>query len=124
MGLLAELPRPTLKIALNGQLLSFADTYRSGRISRGIHHTLHELGRDARGQELHAYVPEPPAPNGWAGLTFHASGARTASPTMRILWEQTLFARELRGLRPDLVHGMAYALPVGWNGPAVVTVYD
>jgi glycosyltransferase involved in cell wall biosynthesis len=27
-------------------------------------------------------------------------------------------------LRPDLVHGLAYALPVGWGGPGVVSVYD
>lgn len=114
----------TLKIALNAQLLSFADTYRSGGISRVIYHTLAELARDARGQELHAFVPEAPPANGWSGLTFHPSGSKTERPPLRILWEQTSFARELRRLRPDLVHGMAYALPVGWNGPAVVTVYD
>ena len=114
-----------MKIALNAQLLSFADTYRSGGISRVIYHTLHELGRDPRGQEVHAFVPEAPAAaNGWAGLAFHPSGARTGRPSMRIVWEQTMFARELHRLRPELVHGMAYALPVGWSGPTVVTVYD
>lgn len=113
-----------MRIALNAQLLSFADSYRSGGISRVIYHTLHELGRDARGNSYEVFVPEAPSPNGWGQLNFRASGARTQSPTMRILWEQTLFARELRRIKPDLVHGMAYALPVGWNGPGVVTVYD
>src|SRR5436309_1468364 len=27
-------------------------------------------------------------------------------------------------LKPDLLHGLAYALPVGWSGPGVVTIYD
>ncbi len=111
-----------MKLALNAQLLSFADTYRSGGISRVIYHTLRELSRDPRGQDVHAFVPE--APTGWSGLTFHATGALMQKPTARILWEQTLFGRELRRLRPDLLHGMAYALPVGWPGKSVVTVYD
>jgi len=111
-----------LKLALNAQLLSLSETYRSGGISRVIYHMLRELSRDARGQDIHAYVPE--APPGWNGLTFHTSGGRTEKPAMRIVWEQTLFARELRRLQPDLVHGMSYALPVGWSGPTVVTVYD
>lgn len=114
-----------MKIALNAQLLSFADTYRSGGISRVIYHTLAELSRDPRGHELHAFVPVAPANlDEWRGLTFHTTGARTQRPGVRILWEQTALARELRRLRPDLLHGMAYALPVGWSGPAVVTVYD
>lgn len=112
-----------MRIALNAQLLSFADSYRSGGISRVIYHTLHELGRDARGNSYEVFVPEAPSPNGWGQLNFRASG-RTQTPTRRILWEQTIFARELRRIKPDLVHGMAYALPVGWNGPGVVTVYD
>ena len=32
--------------------------------------------------------------------------------------------RKLRELQPDLVHGMAYALPIGWRGLGVVTIYD
>jgi glycosyltransferase involved in cell wall biosynthesis len=113
-----------LRIALNAQLLSFSETYRNGGISRVIYHTLAELGRDPRGHKYDVFVPEAPATNGWGSLHFHVSGKRTISPTVRILWEQTLFARELRLLRPDLVHGMAYAVPVGWSGPSIVTIYD
>jgi glycosyltransferase involved in cell wall biosynthesis len=113
-----------LRIALNAQLLSFAGSYRSGGISRVIYHTLAELGRDPRGHTYEVFVPQAPRDNGWGTLTFRASGTRTESPTRRIVWEQTSFARQLRQLRPDLVHGMAYAVPVGWSGPSVVTVYD
>jgi glycosyltransferase involved in cell wall biosynthesis len=113
-----------LRIALNAQLLSFAENYRSGGISRVIYHLLTEFGRDPRGNEYEVFVPEPPSTNGWGRLHFHASGRATAKPALRIAWEQTLFARELRKLAPDLVHGLAYALPVGWAGPSVVTIYD
>jgi glycosyltransferase involved in cell wall biosynthesis len=113
-----------LRIALNAHLLSFAETYRSGGISRVIYHTLAELGRDPRGNTYDVFVPEVPSQNGWGKLNWRASGARTRKPSLRILWEQTLFARELRQLKPDLVHGMAYAVPAAWPGPSVVTVYD
>jgi glycosyltransferase involved in cell wall biosynthesis len=114
-----------LRIALNAQLLSFSDDYRSGGISRVIYHTLVELGRAARGSTYEVFVPELPVEsNGWGALNFHATGRRTQTPAMRILWEQTLFARELRRLKPDLVHGMAYSVPAAWAGPSVVTVYD
>ncbi|MBV9601069.1 MAG: glycosyltransferase family 4 protein [Chloroflexi bacterium] len=113
-----------MRIALNAQLLSFAGSYRNGGISRVIYHTLAELGRDPRGHAYEVFVPEAPQTNGWGSLNFRVSGKHTQRPTRRILWEQTSFARQLRQLKPDLVHGMAYAVPVGWSGPSVVTVYD
>jgi glycosyltransferase involved in cell wall biosynthesis len=113
-----------LRIALNAQLLSFADNYRSGGISRVIYHLLAELGRDPRSHTYDVFVPTAPTNDGWGKLTFHPSGGHTARPAMRILWEQTVLPRELTRLRPDLLHGTAYALPVGWPGACVVTIYD
>ena len=112
-----------MKIALNAQLLSFSETYRSGGISRVIYHLLAELSRDPRKHMYDVFVPEAPSAQ-WPNLSFRETGAMTKRPSIRIAWEQTVFARELRRLRPDLVHGMAYALPVGWPGPSVVTIYD
>jgi glycosyltransferase involved in cell wall biosynthesis len=113
-----------LRIALNAQLLSFADSYRSGGINRVIYHTLAELGRDPRGHTFDVFVPQAPTEKAWGSLNFRESGPQTISPTRRILWEQTRLPRQLRQLQPDLLHGMAYAVPVGWSGPSVVTVYD
>ena len=118
-----------MRIALNAQLLSFAENYRSGGISRVIYHFLAELGRDARG---HSYdVFSPAAPSEFSAdtmkkghLRFHASGEHTLRPALRIAWEQTVLPRRLATLKPDLLHGLAYALPAGWSGPGVVTVYD
>src|SRR5258708_37474295 len=115
-----------MHVALNAQLLSFAETYRSGGISRVIYHLLAELGRDSRGHTFDVYVRLAPTVNGSARLNFHPSGSRTISPPVRIAWEQTVLPRKLAGLKPkpDLLHGLAYALPVGWPGPGVVTIYD
>ena len=113
-----------MHIALNAQLLSFSQTYRSGGISRVIYHLLAELGRDPRGHSYDVFVPEMPSANGWGPLTFHASGKLTARPSVRIAWEQTILPGHLRRLQPDLVHGLAYAVPATWPGPAVVTIYD
>jgi glycosyltransferase involved in cell wall biosynthesis len=113
-----------LRIALNAQLLSFAENYRSGGISRVIYHLLAELGRDSRGHHFDVFVPTAPRRNSWGALTFHASGHHTVHPPLRIAWEQTVLPRELAMLKPDLLHGLAYALPVGWPGPGVVTIYD
>jgi glycosyltransferase involved in cell wall biosynthesis len=113
-----------LRVALNAQLLSFADNYRSGGISRVIYHLLAELGRESRGHRFDVFVPTPPTNGHWGSVTFHASGHKTVRPAIRIAWEQTILPRELNKLRPELLHGTAYALPVGWRGPGVVTIYD
>jgi glycosyltransferase involved in cell wall biosynthesis len=113
-----------VRIALNAQLLSHSTTFRSGGISRVIYHLLLELGRDPRGHELHACVPEPPEFDGAGGVRYHASGAATQRPALRIGWEQTVLPRRLAQLKPDLLHGLAYALPVGWPGRSLVSIYD
>src|ERR1700736_293148 len=56
---------PTMHVALNAQLLSFAESYRSGGISRVIYHLLAELGRDGRGHTFDVFVPSAPTANSW-----------------------------------------------------------
>jgi glycosyltransferase involved in cell wall biosynthesis len=116
-------------IALNAELLSFAETYRSGGISRVIYHLLRELVRDPRGHQFDVFVPAaPPAGHPLAApqpkLRFIAAGTRTLRPPLRIAWEQLALPRQLAASQPDLLHGLAYALPAAWAGPSVVTIYD
>jgi glycosyltransferase involved in cell wall biosynthesis len=113
-----------MRIALNAQLLSFADSYRSGGISRVISHLLAELARDTRGHTFDVFVPEAPPGAEFGKLSFHPSGQHTSRPPVRIVWEQTILPRELARIHPDLLHGLAYALPVAWSGPSVLTIYD
>lgn len=118
-----------MRIALNAELLSFAASYRSGGISRVIYHLLVELGRDPRDHSYDVFVPVvPPSGDPLAAarpaLRFIPAGARTRRPPLRIAWEQVALPRHLSTLKPDLLHGLAYALPAGWPGPSVVTIYD
>jgi glycosyltransferase involved in cell wall biosynthesis len=114
-------------VALNALLLSTEQSYRSGGISRVIFNLLAELARDPRGNRFDAFVPEPP-PFGseldHGGVRFHASDFPTQRPTSRIVWEQTALPRRLAQLEPELLHGLAYALPLAWKGPSVLTIYD
>ena len=113
-----------MRIALNAQLLSFEQSYRSGGINRVISSLLAELARDPRGHHFEVFAPSAPERDGFGKLTFHPTGASTTRPSRRILWEQTRLPRELAALQPDLLHGLAYALPIGWRGRTVVTIYD
>src|SRR5438552_5594816 len=108
-----------MRIAINAELLSFSETYRSGGISRVIYHLLAELGRDPRGQHYDVFVPASPPPGDPLGaghdwLRFISTGQRTLRPSFRIAWEQLALPQKLAALKPDLLHGLAYALPAGW----------
>jgi glycosyltransferase involved in cell wall biosynthesis len=114
-----------VRIALDALLLSQTASYRSGGINRVTRGLLDDLARDPRGHTYDAFVPELPEHGGAApALRFHLVGQALARPSVRVAWEQSIFAARLAALRPDLLHGLAYALPLGWRGPSVVTVYD
>src|SRR4030081_3555342 len=106
-----------MRIALNAQLLSLAENYRSGGISRVIYHLLAELGRDARGHSYDVFAPA--MPSGFptdsinkGHLRLHPTGEHTLRPALRIAWEQTILPRRLEKFDPDHLHDMAYPLPV------------
>lgn len=42
----------------------------------------------------------------------------------RIFHEQAALGSLLRSAEMDVVHGAAYVLPLGWDGPSVVTIHD
>src|SRR5437764_295925 len=41
-----------------------------------------------------------------------------------LLMHQLVMPGVLRRLRPDLLHTPAFAAPIGWRGPLVLTVHD
>jgi len=102
-------------------LLSTAPDYRGAGIHQYSFRLLRHLPRQAPQFDYHAFVMdrayEPPA-----GVTVTQPSRLSASPTSRIVWEQTQVARKARHL--DLLHGFAYALPILSSTPAVVTVHD
>ncbi|MGC8779506.1 MAG: glycosyltransferase family 4 protein [Anaerolineae bacterium] len=115
-----------LRIGLNAHLLALGETYRGAGINGYIYHLLRHL---PRGEPTVAGLPAefvaflhdarfvaPP------GLVVERSRWNTAGPWRRILWEQTRLAALARRL--DLLHGLAYALPLACACRAVVTVHD
>ena len=116
-----------MRVALNAQLLSRARTFRSGGISRVIYHLLSELARDPRGHAYDAFAPFSPPdddPLAAGGIRFHATSQATIRPQVRIAWEQTILLLRLARLEPRLLHSLAYASPLAWRGPTILTVYD
>ncbi len=109
-------------IGLNAHLLSLTQTYRGAGINGYIYQLLRHLPQvEGRGLRYTAYLHDPAfsPPN---GLAVHRSRWDTRSPWRRILWEQTRLAGLTRRL--DLLHGLAFAAPLGATCPTVITVHD
>jgi glycosyltransferase involved in cell wall biosynthesis len=115
-----------MRIALNAQKLSFAQAYHAGGISRYIYHLLRELRRAPSRHSFEAFVPGLPRDPSLADsehFRITPTGKATEKPAGRVLWEQIALPARLLG-RCDLLHGLAFALPLAWTGRAVVTVLD
>jgi len=114
-------------VVVNAQLLSTAHTYRSGGISRYSYCLLQALRGDAGGHRVTALVGGSSVPAGLEETpTFRVlpSGWPSDRPAARIVWEQVVQPLLLRRLRPDVLHGLSYALPLAHVGAMVVTVLD
>ncbi|HLI28990.1 MAG TPA: glycosyltransferase family 1 protein [Chloroflexota bacterium] len=116
-----------MHIGLNAQLLDFTPTYRSGGISRYIYHllvALRELDGPERFTAFVSQLPADPALAPTSRFRLHAVGLPTRRPPVRIFWEQCLQPAALRRAGVDLLHALAFALPLCWRGPAVVSFMD
>lgn len=116
-----------MHVVVNAQLLSTAHTYRSGGISRYSYCLLQALRGDAGGHRVTALVGGSSVPAGLEETpTFRVlpSGWPSDRPAARIVWEQVVQPLLLRRLRPDVLHGLSYALPLAHVGAMVVTVLD
>jgi glycosyltransferase involved in cell wall biosynthesis len=111
------------RIALNAHLLSGEASYRSAGIHGYLFNTLAHLPTVDPGfaYTVFAGAGQIPERSDWE---VRRSRMPTHNPVLRIVWEQLLAPFELAGLRPDLLHGMAFSLPLLWGGPSVVTIFD
>ena len=115
-----------MRIALNAQKLSFERAYHAGGISRYIYHLLAELRGLESPHRFTAFAPlsSPPpelAPTG--RFRVRPTAAWTTRPALRVLWEQAMLPVQTAG-RFELLHGLAFAMPLLWPGRSVVTVFD
>lgn len=113
---------PAAHIALNAHLLSGRSTYRSA----GIHHYIDQLLRHlpAAGADWQYTVFVGEGQPGLPGAAIRRTHWPTGQPLVRLLWEQICQPVELWRARPDLLHSLAFVLPLVAPCPAVVTVYD
>ena len=110
-------------IALNAHLLSGTAGYRSAGIHGYLYNTLACLSAVDPTLCYTVFVGKGQLPPGMAHAA-HRSRWPTTNPLARIAWEQIAAPATLGRLHPDLLHGMAFATPLLWGGPSVVTVYD
>lgn len=109
-------------IGLNAQLLAPPGTYRSAGISGYIAGLLSHLPGAAPDMRFTAWLPH--RRDGWEGVRQQEVRLAGSKVVARLLWEQTALVAEARKLGVDLLHGLAFSLPLASSIPAVVTVPD
>ncbi|NDJ54257.1 MAG: glycosyltransferase family 4 protein [Chloroflexi bacterium] len=110
-------------VVLNAHLLSGDASYRSAGIHGYIYNSLDALAQLDSPFRCTLLLGKGQLPQS-VSWTTERSRLDTSKRLTRILWEQTALPFKLAQLQPDLFHGMAFALPAAWRGPAVVTIYD
>ncbi len=116
-----------MRIGINGHLLSFAETYRQAGVSRYIEALLQTLPQVAPDDELVVFTGPVNAQDEQqfdGKIEWHHSRLPTASPLVRIAWEQTLGPLATRRSRVDLMHFPVNVVSVPPSVPQVVTVHD
>jgi glycosyltransferase involved in cell wall biosynthesis len=114
---------PALHVGLNAHLLSLEGDYRSAGPNWYIYHMLRQLPVAAPHLRYTAFLHESrfPAPQ---DLRVKRSRFSTVAPLRRIAWEQFVAPKVLRQEQVDLLHGMAFAVPLRSPCPTVITVFD
>lgn len=103
---------------------------RDGGIGTYVRGLLDAFAREPSGHEFVSFLA--PEDRGWAaraGTNGRAAGAHGISEVVvqagkYSLAEHLVVARAARAAGVDLLHAPHYTLPLGWRGPAVVTIHD
>jgi glycosyltransferase involved in cell wall biosynthesis len=117
-----------MHVAINAQLVSFADSYRNAGVSRYTYRLVDGLSRRECGQRYTAFVSarDRGAVAAIENERLHLVASRwpTDRPAQRVLWEQVVLPDLLRRLRVDVFHSPVNVLPVRLPCASVVTVHD
>lgn len=126
--------RADLQVAINAQLVSFAQTYRNAGVSRYMFTLLSGLAANEGAEgtlhytafvnpvEAEAARASDPARSGRVRMV--AARWRTSAPARRIVWEQVALPGLLRKLRADVFHSPVNVLPSRLPCASVVTIHD
>lgn len=96
--------------------------YRGAGISQYIYQLLRHLPQADPELDYTVFTSERGGDLG--GMLRYLTPLPTGRPLVRILWEQALQPWVLRRAHLDLIHGLAYVLPLWLTVPAVLTIYD
>lgn len=120
---MSAVPSERPSVALNAQLLSLSQTYRSAGISSYMDNLLRHLPAADAGMDYEVFTHERawPAP---AGMRVRHTRWPTHHPLARIPWEQMVLPAWLYAGKYDLLHALAFVAPLAWRGRTVVTVFD
>ncbi len=116
-----------MRIGINALLVSAAQSYRNAGISRYTLSLLNALSAFDNTHEYSVFVSEPEAAEqvpATPSSNVVVVGRRLAHPARRILWEQMLFAGEIRRRGLQLLHAPMNILPARLPCPGIITIHD
>jgi glycosyltransferase involved in cell wall biosynthesis len=104
-------------------LLTLSQNYRGAGINNYIQQLLHHLARVDQDNHYTALLGESRFTTD-SGIQLQFSRLPTLRPTVRILWEQLVQPAVLASHKIDLLHALAFVVPLLATCPTVVTVHD
>jgi hypothetical protein len=113
-----------MHVGLNAHLLSSEQSYRAAGINSYIYSLLKHLPGAADHHTFTAFLGDREAADAFPGVRTKVSALPTASPAVRVLWEQLAQPRQLWTEGIDLLHSLAFVQPLVLPCPGVVTIYD
>lgn len=111
-----------LSIGLNAQLLSRQKDYRNAGISQYIYELIRHLPLADAEPKYSVYTSERGGT--LTGVRRVITPINTQRPLVRIAWEQAILPYVVRRDELDMLHGLAYALPLASTVHGIVTIYD
>jgi glycosyltransferase involved in cell wall biosynthesis len=118
-------------VAINAQLVSFAESYRNAGVSRYTYTLLDALSRVDDDLTCTVYInaqeaiPAAASPLGKSPrIRLVPSRWSTSSAARRILWEQLDLPGQIRRSGAQVFHAPVNVLPERVSAPAIVTIHD
>jgi len=119
-----------MHIGINAQLLSFAQNYRNGGVSRYIRYLLNELAHNPGEHRYTVFVNGEDVVERLAArhpqISYVTASWPEAQPAARVAWEQFSLPAQLRKLQIEVLHSPVNVLPE-WlprQCASVVTLHD
>jgi len=113
---------PSMHVGLNAQLLTLRQNYRGAGINAYIFNVLRAIGELGLPHRFTVFLGE----RGFRdkNLELRYTQWPTHRPEARVVWEQLVLPTLLQHTGVDILHAMAFVIPLMARCPSVVTIYD